>query len=119
MSDAADDYRLIVPQEDESGKESRPVRIQYGDVKMDLPRLDDSRQVPMAVLTAGMAAVSRGWDNLEQDEKIGFMATLLAYLFRAYPRLERELDRKSGDKLKDVGLIIGAWSEASKTDLKA
>ena len=115
----SDDYTLITPEPDAAPTDARPVRIQYGDVRMDLPRLDDSRSVPMAVLTAGMAAVSRGWDNLDQNEKVGFMGVLLAYLFREYPRLERELDRKSGDKLKDVGLIIAAWASASGTDPKS
>lgn len=114
------EYTLITPEADGAdASDARPVRIQYGDVRMSLPRLDDSRHVPLAVLAAGMTAISRGWDNLEQEERIGFMSVILAYLTREYPRLERELDRKSGDKLKDIGRIIAAWVDASGTDPKS
>ncbi|WP_163233124.1 hypothetical protein, partial [Bifidobacterium aerophilum] len=59
------------------------------------------------------------WDNLDQDEKIGFMSVILSYLLREYPRLEREIDRRSGDKMADIGRIIAAWAAASKTDPKS
>lgn len=112
-------YTQITPDLITDEDDSKPVRIQYGDVKMDLPRLDDSRHVPLAVLTVGMSAISRGWNNLEQDEQIGFLSVILAYLTREYPRLERELDRKSGNKIKDLGLIIEAWAKESSTDPKS
>ncbi|KAA8824883.1 hypothetical protein EMO92_08225 [Bifidobacterium reuteri] len=113
------EYTQITPELVTDQSDSKPVHIQYGDVKLDLPRLDDSRHVPLAVLTVGMTAISRGWDNLDEDEKIGLLSVLLAYLTREYPRLERELDRKSGDKIKDVGRIIDAWAKASSTDPKS
>lgn len=112
-------YRIIEPGHIEDAGEARPVHIQYGDVRMDLPRLDDSRNLPVAVLTAGLGASARGWNNLTQDEKIGFMATILAYLTREYPLFERELDRKSGDKLRDIGLVVEAWASMSGADPKA
>ncbi|RYQ36628.1 hypothetical protein [Bifidobacterium pseudolongum] len=96
------------PQADE-----RPVHIQYGDVKMDLPRLDDSTQLPIDLIIAGMAAASQGWDNLDNEQKMAFMATVLAFLTKQYPKFARELDRKSGDKVKDLGLIFDAWATAT------
>ena len=47
------------------------------------------------------------------------MGVILAYLIREYPLLEVEMDRKSGDKIKDLGLIIQAWAQAGRTDPKA
>ncbi|MFR4786637.1 MAG: hypothetical protein ACLUAM_09640 [Bifidobacterium adolescentis] len=47
------------------------------------------------------------------------MATILTYLVREYPLIERELDTKSGDKIADIGRIIDAWAQAGKTDPKA
>ena len=81
---------------------------------MDLPRLDDSANLPTSVIIVGLTAVSRGWKNLTQEEKINFMATILTYLVR-----ECELDTKSGDKIADIGRIIDAWAQAGKTDPKA
>ncbi len=99
-------------------KDARPVKIQYGHVKMNLPRLDDSAQLPIELLTAGLSVVSRGWDNLTRDEQIGVLAVFLAYLQREYPLLGRELD-KSGDKIADIGAIINAWGTYEGTDPKA
>lgn len=102
----------------DAGQDPRPVHIQYGKVRMDLPRLDDSKQLPIELLTAGLSVVSRGWNNLTQDEQIGFLAVILAYLQREYPLLTRELD-KSGDKMADIGAIIQAWGAYADTDPKA
>lgn len=110
---------IIAPSGIDESEDPRPVRIQYGDVKMRLPRLDDSRQLPLAMISAGIMVLSKGWDNLTQEEKLNFMGVILAYLIREYPLLEVEMDRKSGDKLKDIGMIIQAWAEASRTDPKA
>lgn len=98
--------------------DAKPVKIKYGSVAMQLPRLDDSRQLPIEILTAGLSVTARGWDNLTKDEQIGVLAVFLAYLQREYPRLSRELD-KSGDKIKDIGLIIQAWGAWEDTDPKA
>ncbi len=115
---------------------ARPVKIQYGHIKMQLPRLDDSAQLPIELLTSGLSVVARGaqlpielltsglsvvargWDNLTQDEQIGVLAVFLAYLQREYPLLGRELD-KSGDKIADLGAIINAWGTYGDTDPKA
>ena len=96
---------VITPSTFDESEDPRPVRIQYGDVKMRLPRLDDSTQLPLAMIGA--------------EEKLNFMGVILAYLIREYPLLEVEMDRKSGDKLKDLGLIINAWAKAGHTDPKA
>lgn len=114
-----DNIQTIAPTAIADHEEARPVHIQYGDVKMDLPRLDDSANLPTSVIIVGLTAVSRGWKNLTQEEKINFMATILTYLVREYPLLERELDTKSGDKIADIGRIIDAWAQAGKTDPKA
>ncbi len=98
--------------------DTRPVRIQYGTVKMRLPRLDDSTQLPIELLTTGLSVVARGWDNLTQNERIDVLAVILAYLQREYPLLGRELD-KSGDKIADLGAIINAWGTYGNTDPKA
>ncbi|RYQ10431.1 hypothetical protein PG2093B_1014 [Bifidobacterium pseudolongum subsp. globosum] len=98
--------------------DARPVKIQYGHIKMQLPRLDDSAQLPIELLTSGLSVVARGWDNLTQDEQIGVLAVFLAYLQREYPLLGRELD-KSGDKIADLGAIINAWGTYGDTDPKA
>ena len=90
------------------------MHIKYGDVEMDLPRLDDSSQLPTSMLIAGMTAASQGWNNLDDDQKLAFMATMLAWLAREYPRFERELDRKSGDKMLDIGRIFAAWAKATE-----
>lgn len=110
---------VITPSAFDESEDPRPVRIQYGDVKMRLPRLDDSTQLPLGMISAGIMIVSKGWNNLTQEEKLNFMGIILAYLIREYPLLEVEMDRKSGDKLKDLGLIINAWAKASHTDPKA
>ncbi|RSX53029.1 hypothetical protein [Bifidobacterium samirii] len=73
----------------------------------------------MTVLAMGLNVVSRGWDNLDQEERIGALSVFLAYLLREYPRLERELDRKSGDKIKDIGRIIAEWCRQSDADPKS
>ncbi|RSX52650.1 hypothetical protein [Bifidobacterium callimiconis] len=112
-------YTQITPEHITDDIDPRPVHIQYGSVKMDLPRLDDSRQMPTAVMIAGMSVASKGWDNLDENEQTGFMAVLLAWLSREYPRFERELDTRSGDKIKDIGLVFQAWTQASKADPKA
>lgn len=114
-----DNIQTITPTAIADPEEARPVHIQYGDVKMDLPRLDDSANLPTSVIIVGLTAVSRGWKNLTQEEKINFMATILTYLVREYPLIERELDTKSGDKIADIGRIIDAWAQAGKTDPKA
>lgn len=114
-----DNIQTIAPTAIADPEEARPVHIQYGDVKMDLPRLDDSANLPTSVIIVGLTAVSRGWKNLTQEEKINFMATILTYLVREYPLIERELDTKSGDKIADIGRIIDAWAQADKTDPKA
>lgn len=98
--------------------DARPVKIQYGHIKMQLPRLDDSAQLPIELLTSGLSVVARGWDNLTQEEQIGVLAVFLAYLQREYPTLARALD-KSGDKIKDIGAIINAWGSYGSTDPKA
>lgn len=98
--------------------DTRPVRIQYGHIKMKLPRLDDTTQLPIELLTAGLSVIARGWDNLTQEEQIGVLAVFLAYLQREYPTLARALD-KSGDKIKDIGAIINAWGSYGSTDPKA
>lgn len=110
---------IIAPSAIDESDDPRPVRIQYGDVKMRLPRLDDSTQLPLGMIGAGIMIVSKGWGNLTQEEKLNFMGVILAYLIREYPLLEVEMDRKSGDKLKDLGAIIKAWAEAGGTDPKA
>lgn len=110
---------VITPSSISESDDPRPVRIQYGDVRMRLPRLDDSTQLPLTMISAGIMIVSKGWENLTQEEKLNFMGVILAYLIREYPLLEIEMDRKSGDKLKDIGLIIKAWAEAGHTDPKA
>lgn len=110
---------IITPSHIKEGTDQRPVHIQYGDVRMQLPRIDDSTQIPLALLTAGLTVVSRGWDNLTQNEKINMLAVFLAYLCREYPLLEHEMDTKSGDKIKDIGLIIQAWGTWKDTDPKA
>lgn len=110
---------VITPSSISESDDPRPVRIQYGDVRMRLPRLNDSTQLPLTMISAGLMAVSKGWDNLTQEEKLNFMAVILAYLIREYPLLEVEMDRKSGDKLKDIGLIVNAWADASVADPKA
>lgn len=110
---------VITPSSISESDDPRPVRIQYGDVRMRLPRLNDSTQLPLTMISAGLMVVSKGWDNLTQEEKINFMAVILAYLIREYPLLEIEMDRKSGDKLKDIGLIVNAWADASVADPKA
>lgn len=109
----------ITPSIIDKDKDPRPVRIQYGNVKMRLPRLDDSTQIPLALLTAGLTVVSRGWDNLTREEQLRLLAAFLAYLCREYPALEREMDKKSGDKIKDIGQIIQAWGAWGDTDPKA
>lgn len=114
-----DNIQTITPTAIADPTAARPVHIQYGDVKMDLPRLDDSANLPTSVIIVGLTAVSRGWKNLTQEEKINFMATILTYLVREYPLIERELDTKSGDKIADIGRIIDAWAQAGKTDPKA
>lgn len=93
---------------------SEPVRIKYGDVKMELPRLDDSTQLPTTILLAGMTVASKGWDNLNKEEQLNFMAVLLAYICSKYPRFEQELDHKSQDKITDIGRVFAAWAQASK-----
>lgn len=110
---------VITPSSISESDDPRPVRIQYGDVRMRLPRLNDSTQLPLTMISAGLMVVSKGWDNLTQEDKINFMAVILAYLIREYPLLEVEMDRKSGDKLKDIGLIVNAWADASVADPKA
>jgi hypothetical protein len=110
---------VITPSSISESDDPRPVRIQYGDVRMRLPRLNDSTQLPLTMISAGLMVVSKGWDNLTQEEKVNFMAVILAYLIREYPLLEIEMDRKSGDKLKDLGLIVNAWADASVADPKA
>nr|DAK90201.1 MAG TPA: hypothetical protein [Caudoviricetes sp.] len=110
---------VITPSSISESDDPRPVRIQYGDVRMRLPRLNDSTQLPLTMISAGLMVVSKGWDNLTQEEEINFMAVILAYLIREYPLLEIEMDRKSGDKLKDIGLIVNAWADASVADPKA
>lgn len=110
---------VITPSSISESDDPRPVRIQYGDVRMRLPRLNDSTQLPLTMISAGLMVVSKGWDNLTQEDKINFMAVILAYLIREYPLLEIEMDRKSGDKLKDIGLIVNAWADASVADPKA
>lgn len=110
---------VITPSSISESDDPRPVRIQYGDVRMRLPRLNDSTQLPLTMISAGLMVVSKGWDNLTQEEKVNFMAVILAYLIREYPLLEIEMDRKSGDKLKDIGLIVNAWADASVADPKA
>ncbi|KAA8828318.1 hypothetical protein [Bifidobacterium tissieri] len=112
-------YTQITPEHITDDTDPRPVHIQYGNVKMDLPRLDDSRQMPTTVMVAGMSVASKGWDNLSEDERLGFVAVLLAWLTREYPKFERELDTRSGDKIRDIGLVFQAWAEASHTDPKA
>lgn len=114
-----DNIQTITPTAIADAEAARPVHIQYGDVKMDLPRLDDSANLPTSVIIVGLTAVSRGWKNLTQEEKVNFMATILAYLVREYPLIERELDDKSGDKIADIGRIIDAWAQVGKTDPKA
>lgn len=113
---ASHEYETIdlTPTAKNTDTDPRPVHIQYGDVKMDLPRLDDSSQLPTSMLIAGMTAASQGWNNLDEDQQIAFMATMLAWLAREYPRFERELDRKSGDKVLDIGRIFAAWAKATK-----
>lgn len=110
---------VITPSSISESDDPRPVRIQYGDVRMRLPRLNDSTQLPLTMISAGLMVVSKGWDNLTPEEEINFMAVILAYLIREYPLLEIEMDRKSGDKLKDIGLIVNAWADASVVDPKA
>lgn len=110
---------VITPSSISESDDPRPVRIQYGDVRMRLPRLNDSTQLPLTMISAGLMVVSKGWDNLTQEEKVNFMGVILAYLIREYPLLEIEMDRKSGDKLKDLGLIVNAWADASVADPKA
>ena len=110
---------VITPSSISESDDPRPVRIQYCDVRMRLPRLNDSTQLPLTMISAGLMVVSKGWDNLTQEEKVNFMAVILAYLIREYPLLEIEMDRKSGDKLKDLGLIVNAWADASVADPKA
>lgn len=112
MSDAT--YLDLTPTDTVDDHDATPVHIQYGDVKMDLPRLDDSTHLPTAVIIVSMQVVSTGWDNLDYEDKIRVMATILAWLTSKYPRLERELDTKSTDKLVDLGRIIGAWADATK-----
>ncbi|MCH4835302.1 hypothetical protein LF919_05235 [Bifidobacterium pseudolongum] len=104
----------LTPTNKHEDTDPRPVHIKYGDVAMDLPRLDDSSQLPTSMLIAGMTAASQGWNNLDDDQKLAFMATMLAWLAREYPRFERELDRKSGDKTLDIGRIFAAWAKATK-----
>ena len=101
-----------------NGNDPRPVKIQYGNVKMQLPRLDDSNALPIELLTAGLNVIAHGWINLTQDEQIGVLAVFIAYLQREYPLLGRELD-KSGDKIGDLGQIIQAWGDYKDTDPKA
>ncbi len=100
-------------------EEKDPIRIQYGDVKMRLPRLDDTRHLPLSVTVAGINAASRGWDNLEPDEQIQLCAVILTWLLKKYPRLESELDRKSSDQMLDIARIFKAWAEATAADPKA
>lgn len=109
-------YIDLTPSSMDHNDNERPVRIQYGDVKMQLPRLDDSTQLPTALLVAGLTVASKGWDNLTREEQLNLMGVLLAYLLQQYPKLERELDRKSGDKIGDIGRIFGAWANASGSD---
>ena len=40
---------VITPSTFDESEDPRPVHIQYGDVKMRLPRLDDSTQLPLAM----------------------------------------------------------------------
>ncbi len=51
--------------------DARPVKIQYGHIKMQLPRLNDSAQLPIELLTAGLSVVARGWDNLTHAQGAG------------------------------------------------
>lgn len=112
MSDTT--YLDLTPSDTVADYDTTPIHLQYGDVKMDLPRLNDSTQLPTAVIIVSMQVVSTGWDNLDYEDQIRVMATILAWLTSKYPRLERELDTKSGDKLADLGRIIGAWAEATQ-----
>ena len=50
---------VITPSTFDESEDPRPVRIQYGDVKMRLPRLDDSTQLPLAMISAGIMIVSK------------------------------------------------------------
>lgn len=113
---ASHEYETIdlTPTAKNTDTDPRPVHIKYGDVEMYLPRLDDSSQLPTSMLIAGMTAASQGWNNLDDDQKLAFMATMLAWLAREYPRFERELDRKSGDKMLDIGRIFAAWAKATE-----
>ena len=70
----------LTPTNKHEDTDPRPVHIKYGDVAMDLPRLDDSSQLPTSMLIAGMTAASQGWNNLDDDQKLAFMATMLAWL---------------------------------------
>ncbi|MFC0266349.1 hypothetical protein [Alloscardovia macacae] len=93
------------------------VHIQYGDVKITLPNLQDSGRLPIVLLQAGVIA-SGGWERLTSDQQTDVMASFLAYFMRDYPQLVAEIDRKSGDKIKDFERIVQAWAEGSKTDPK-
>lgn len=114
MSESKETTRIDLTPTKRDKHPERPVHIQYGGVQMDLPRLDDSSQLPIDLIIAGMSAASQGWDNLDQDQRMSFMAVILAWLTREYPRFARELDTKSGDKILDLGRIFEAWADATK-----
>lgn len=111
-----EEYIDLTPASRETRRDARPVRIKYGDVAMQLPRLDDSTQLPTALLIAGLTVAAKGWDNLPQEDQLNFMAIILAYLCQQYPAFEHELDRKSGDKISDIGRVFAAWAKASGSD---
>lgn len=94
------------------------VEIQYGDVKVTLPNIQDTGRMPIVLLRAAMVA-SNGLDRITQEEQTDIYAAFLAYFMRDYPRLVAEIDRKSGDKTKDLERIIAAWVGGSTADPKA
>ena len=105
--------QTITPTAIADPEEARPVHIQYGDVKMDLPRLDDSANLPTSVIIVGLTAVSRGWKNLTQEEKINFMATILAYLVREYPliiSIHALRECVCSIEVRPMGAVLFCWT---------
>lgn len=94
------------------------VELTYGDVTVRFPNIQDPSRMPIALIRAAMV-VCNGLERVTDSEQADIFAAFLAYFMRDYPKLVAELDRKSGNKMKDLEAIIGAWAEGSVADPKA
>lgn len=95
-----------------------PVHIKYGNVKVDLPNLQDTATLPLEIIQAGIIS-AHGFNRLSDSDQTTILVAFLAYLQRDFPQLWREINAKAGNKMDDLQRIITVWAEQSALDPKA